>query len=1159
MTRPALIVGLGGTGQWVLTYLKKDLMESNGGTMPDNVKLLAFDTMPQASVSADSAASAHEKGQDIKVGAVQLMTNTEFFHLGGEMRGIGEMLTAADNNRQQQPLAHIGSWFAAQHWMQSLPRASWVLATGAGQLRQFGRLGLFQDLADPGRSQIWSRIDVAARSLERGLGQQRLEIVVVGSFAGGTGSGMFIDFGLLLRERTKGVNSMLRGYFALPRVFDQNPDDDLKARSFAAWRELNRFMTVSPEFPMPAMIYNPKDERLQIQSINHRLYDACYLVDGMRAGHRIDSEPEKIVFPAIADAISALLDDTAGGHYTEYVGTNLAPEYAKKAGVPLYSAVGAHSFKVPVYYAQQEFSYNLTETLFETLVRPLKDDPKNPNRVTGVAPTSPYAPDRIGRQDANDLLTKDHTYVGNSEETTLFTKRISDILSNGGANDQALVDAYAAGSLQRAQGGRTWLEDFNEFGNRQGVEALTSDIRSVAFLRLNSAIKTSKELNEDPRNAPRRLSQDVPPFVSKNYGVRGIEGDDYGGRFGEALDKAHDLHVDIFQRNAQLWLLRTLMGDDPENATDSKRGRLGYAYSLLEGLIERLGQFQEFMNAVEEKRRGQIQPRLRGEDIRNRRKKEMEDQVVRKFLLFFTHPQAYASQDRYLQAEQLVIDIRKDELLHRIVEKTARSIRQIASGMRDELGRWIQMLATGDPATGVTGLYELLETNRLLVRNTANADAQLTSQTTLPGPEYSLDRAELKRLMRAVTWKIDPNAEEFRLTLSIESEDEGSTVLERTTGRERGEMRLNLTQRNLTRVLDYTRSRFSNLPGETRIAQRLAEEYDFDANRFVEAIRDKAEPFFAPLGLGGGSSGGAAKWAKMVRISMDRERLDAGAFDFVRDLQTEMRRFYGVDVEVKDQDRLVQVVGSADFHKCTLVYTDDLYEVEMFDAWSQCEAAYLRNTQLPPHLNHNFPAEANAAQMELEIAQRRGSTFKVLHPWVVMLLEHKERLEHFLILKALGRFELKADGVNEWFEMNLPGQRRPFTLTTPSRTRPGLFQLLHSFVLSGREPLATSNRRIDYDEISKAIYQEEKDLEPSTWLDMLQNELKAHGDGQLSVSWIDDLPGELEARRSTGVALNKDEPSDYERAYADLSVVSALLIERRIEEKKQKSTRSSFL
>lgn len=1155
MTRSALIVGLGGTGQWVLTYLKKDLIESNGGEMPANVKLLAFDTMPQASVSTDAA--ANQKGQDVKVGAVHLETNTEFFHLGGDMQDIGVTLTSPDPE-QRRSLTHIGNWFAAQHWMQTLPRSSWVLSSGAGQLRQFGRLGLFQDLTDPSKSQIWNRIDVAARSLERGLGGQRLEIVVVGSFAGGTGSGMFIDFGLLLRERTKGVNSLIRGYFALPRVFDQNPDDDLKARSFAAWRELNRFMTVSNEFPMPILVYNPRDNRLQIEKLSHRLYDACYLIDGKRANTRIDSEPEKIVFPAIADAISALLDDTAGGHYTEYVGTNLAPEYAKKPGVPLYSAVGAHSFKVPVYYAQQEFSYQLTAELLETLLRPLRDDIKNPKRITGLTPTSPFDPARTGRMDAPQLLTRDYGYQGNSEQATLFTKRINDILNEGGETNLDMVEQYAAGSLAARQGrGRTWLEEFTTFGDRQNLEELKSEIQQVVSLSVITSIKRSKDIDEDPRHAPQRFANNIPGFIATNYGGRDASGNDYGGRFGDALEKARSIQVDIFQRNAQYWLMNTLMGDDPENPVGSKGGRLGYAYDLLDGLVNLFGRFLNFMKAVDQKRTGDVQPRLKAEERRNQMKTTMQKDSIRRLLLI-PHPKAHASQERYLRAEQLVVDIRKDELLQKHIESTVRDMRQVATVLRDELERWILMLAMGDPATGVVGLTELLETQRLLVRNTANADANLASQTTIPGPDYQQDQGELRRLMRAVKWEIDPKADDFRLRFYIESEDEGSTELERTTGRERAELRTSLTQRNLSKVLDYAKRRFSRLPGETRIAQRLAEEYGFEASEFVNQIGDKAQPFFGRLG--GGAAGGAAKWAKMVRISLDREKLDPETFDFVRNIEVEMRRHYGVDIDVQDQDRLVKVVGSADMHKCTLVYTDDLYEVTLFDAWNDCQTAYLENRQIPPHLNHNFPAETNAAKFELELSKRRRTTYQVLHPWVVMLLEHRERFEQFLVMRALGWFKLGGDGVNEWFEMKLPKYRRPMTLTPPSRSRPSLFQLMHSFILVGREREIGADWAIDYDEVTRSLYDEERVLESKAWIEMLESMLnREERSGAVSISWVDHVMSELAQELDSGGTLNPDEPADYQRAYGDLSAVGALMVERMIDEKQQKAKRSSFV
>ncbi|MCA9366960.1 hypothetical protein KC887_01685 [Candidatus Kaiserbacteria bacterium] len=1151
MTRPALIVGLGGTGQWILTYLKKDLIESNGGMMPENVRLLAFDTMPQASAEADTATMVPQEEQDIRVGAVQLETGSEFIHIGGDMYTLGETISqGSETDRRAQN--HVASWFAANHWMQTLPRASWVLAAGAGQLRQFGRLGLFRDLSDPGRSDIWNRIDVNLRSLERGLRGQRLEIIVVGSFAGGTGSGMFIDIGLLLRERTKGIDSLIRGYFALPRVFDQDPDDDMKARAFAAWRELNRFMTVSATFPMPSIIYNPGDHRLQLERVNKKVYDACYLIDGKQGPVRIDAEPERIIFPAIADAISALLDDTAGAAYTEWVVANLAPEYAAKPGIALYSAVGAHSYKVPIYYSQQEFSHKLSLNLLNNLVNPIYDDVTNRDRVTGVSPTSPYSPVRIGRDDSSELLTKDFSYAGNSEETTLFTKRIADVIQAGGANNDALVEAYAAGSLYRAGGrGRNWVGDFTEFGSRAEIRDLTNEIQKAASLSLMASIKPSKEIDEDPKAAPARFARSIPPFVQKNYGGRTAEGADYGGSFGDALEQARNLQVDIFRRNAQLWLMYTLMGNDPERATVGRSGRIGYAYDLLDGLVEQFSAVGDFLTAVDNKRREAIQPRLRAEEVRNQRLRDMKQQSNRKVMGFYTPPQVYTSQERYLRAEQAVIDVRKDELLQRAVEDTVRAMQAVAAEMRGELERWIQMLATGDPATGVTSLHQMLRANELAIVNTAEADQRLVSQTTISGPDYREDSAELERMMRSVIWELKPH-ESFRLHLSIGDTDTGATELERTSGTEKPELRAKLTQRNLQSVLRYADRRFSQLPGETRVAQKLAEQYSYEAMNLVRALGDKPMPFFARREP---SNGGAAKWARLVRVSMDRDKLEPRTFEFVEEIQTELRRTAGVDLQVRDQNQLVEVVGSADPHKCTVVYTDDLYRVELFEAWSDCQQSYVNNPKYPPHLNHNFPAEATAAQMELELSRRRRTAYRVFHPWVVMLLEHKERLEMFLIAWALDWIKFQEDGVNVWYELQPPDYQRGLMLTEPARQRPSLFQVIHAFVLIGQDRAPHSNWFINYDELTRSLFKEEQLLEADMWIKTLRAQLHETPDQRIFVPWISDFIDELEAEERSGRSIPSGEPADYVRAYEDLSEVSALILEKRIEEKEQQQTR----
>ena len=52
MPRPTVVVGLGGTGQWVLTWLKRDLMLANNGEMPGNVQLLEIDTATKLEAGA---------------------------------------------------------------------------------------------------------------------------------------------------------------------------------------------------------------------------------------------------------------------------------------------------------------------------------------------------------------------------------------------------------------------------------------------------------------------------------------------------------------------------------------------------------------------------------------------------------------------------------------------------------------------------------------------------------------------------------------------------------------------------------------------------------------------------------------------------------------------------------------------------------------------------------------------------------------------------------------------------------------------------------------------------------------------------------------------------------------------------------------------------
>src|SRR5690349_2223334 len=127
MARPTLVIGLGGTGQWVLTYLKKDLLESNNGEKPGAVRLLCFDYMPQAGASLDSAQGSRGGEKEVRVGSVQLENDREFIHLSGNVYQFSEAIRDAAKQRFNQEYEHLISWYQSAYWLETLPRGLFAL------------------------------------------------------------------------------------------------------------------------------------------------------------------------------------------------------------------------------------------------------------------------------------------------------------------------------------------------------------------------------------------------------------------------------------------------------------------------------------------------------------------------------------------------------------------------------------------------------------------------------------------------------------------------------------------------------------------------------------------------------------------------------------------------------------------------------------------------------------------------------------------------------------------------------------------------------------------------------------------------------------------------------------------------------------------------
>ena len=122
------------------------------------------------------------------------------------------------------------------------------LTEGAGQVRMLSRLAFQSALQDP---TISTDIENALHGLGVHDNQNQIDATVnvflVGSLAGGTGSGMFLQTALALAQklREKGFTPQMRGLFLLPDIFikaaripiDQH--QNVLANGYAALRELN--------------------------------------------------------------------------------------------------------------------------------------------------------------------------------------------------------------------------------------------------------------------------------------------------------------------------------------------------------------------------------------------------------------------------------------------------------------------------------------------------------------------------------------------------------------------------------------------------------------------------------------------------------------------------------------------------------------------------------------------------------------------------------------------------------------------------------------------------------------------------------------------------------------------------------------------------------
>ncbi len=233
---PSVLIGLGGSGKEVLMRLRKRFYDRYVTRDPEFVRFVFVDTDAQTFVpqnkQTDSFLAVYPDENEKVVCPITKDQYEQTF------RKLADKVDSDHLDWLKLDLRTIGHK---------------SLEHGAGTHRQFGRLAFFlnyQAIRRTTEEQIKQVLKYAS-SHSTEVESDRIEIVIVTSLAGGTGSGMFIDTAYMVRQildrpdylRLLGKSITVIAY--LPEMFRDKPSELPKKRqnSYAALLELEYYGT----------------------------------------------------------------------------------------------------------------------------------------------------------------------------------------------------------------------------------------------------------------------------------------------------------------------------------------------------------------------------------------------------------------------------------------------------------------------------------------------------------------------------------------------------------------------------------------------------------------------------------------------------------------------------------------------------------------------------------------------------------------------------------------------------------------------------------------------------------------------------------------------------------------------------------------------------
>lgn len=1022
----SLVIGVGGTGVQVATYILKDLLEISGtNDLPPGVAVLAFDTEATNRVKIGGWGRPRQQGGH-RTGAVQL-DNGQYAYVGGEVNELARKVAIG-----QYP--YLSKWWNAQGYLNdNLAADLWNLNKGAGQYRQFGRLALFQNFSNP----VTSMIRSAVQTIKRGAPGTELYIHVTGSFVGGTGAGMFVDIAhiaasIARQEQLSQIS--VRGYFALVDAFLGTPQVGLadprkkatyQAQAYACLRECSRLLSATDWATGYPMYYaDSGDDLLMRGKISKRPYDAVYLFDGHRVRNPLDNSLiEEGIAPTIADAVLAHVDSKSGNTFVAHTVNSDKQRTSLKipADVPTYGTLGTFTFVLPIFHIVEEWTHRLAKETLDELLVPLKW-----SEDTG-APISPLANNKRGGM----AVEAGATGKERAEEwlaRSAPTRFIRDVGSIGDRHGKQNLQKEVEIDL-RTRSIETWIgllkpDDVMAQVVKDAIERATlvleTDLTKEKVKVGGQNEENEYYVNPSPGGSDRdqadHVSEDVRKMVTRLAGEEDTNtGKRSGGRVKVALDELKNTHVKKFRTDLRAILDRELNGSDASDPLEAKAGKVGYAIDYLTTVRDAL---RQALLAIEKTEGVQQSKGTAGKKQAGSRRQQAES-ALSEINDKMSKSGGWLGVNRkdYVKAGQAYLQVLKSEIAERVVHEAVSDLIGVADDALDGMMAWANTLAFRSTEKG--GMYALVHEGRSSNAHDRQYAAKTKVREQITDEEYENKRydeyvtrggaagrrTQLKEILKELNWaiRINENTGKVEIDLAL-----GKIIFN-------PEMRKPLGDANANAFLDRCRSVFETAWTDLSILRYLIDEFGNEIPSLAKHIYDSSGPLLRVQGDDPLPANFLRIHFESVgQLSAASEREAANQQGFLSQLVSELATLNKVQVtrSASDQSgdtKFSSYADSGDRFKLSFVYFSELNQLKDVHAYSSAVTDYRSYLARQRTYLHLFPAEQHAVTMESQLGPMKPPQRpREFEDRVVVQLEDMERF------KFITRCLVYGNGNQQW-------------------------------------------------------------------------------------------------------------------------------------------------